>query len=81
MQPDRAPLPGAADRASDIRALTTCAKRLLQAADGRGRRWPIQHCAQALAGPRTSPAVAQACAQAMAAVVAQVQRTALGGRG
>ena len=60
----------------DTQILAACGRRLLQAQDGRGRRWPVVHCAKALADAGAAPAVAQACADGMARVVAAVQARA-----
>lgn len=57
----------------DIKALTDCGHRLLQAKDGRGRRWPVAHCVKALTDAGTPLPIAQRCADAMASVVAAVQ--------
>ena len=60
----------------DIKALTACGHRLLQAKDGRGRRWPVAHCVKALTDAGTPLPLAQRCADAMASVVAAVQARA-----
>lgn len=64
----------------DIQTLAACARRLLKAKDGRGRRWPVANCAQALVAAGTSPAIAQGCADAIARVVITVQARAAAGR-
>lgn len=60
----------------DIQTLAACGRRLLQAKDGRGRRWPVAHCAQALIAAGTPSPIAQGCADAMAQVAAAVQQRA-----
>jgi len=65
----------------DIKALAECGRRLLQAKDGRGRRWPAAQCTQTLIAAGTTLAIAQACTDAMGRVVATVQaRTAAAGK-
>lgn len=64
----------------DIQTLATCGRRLLQAKDGRGRRWPVAHCTQALIVAGTPAAIAQGCADAIARVVITVQARAAAGR-
>lgn len=51
-----------------VATLARCINRCANAADGRGRRHPVRHCAQALQAQGTSPAMAQACADAARAV-------------
>lgn len=60
----------------DIETLADCGRRLLQAKDGRGRRWPVAQCTQALIAAGTRPAIAQGCTDAMGRVVAAVQARA-----
>lgn len=64
----------------DIQILAACGRRLLQAKDGRGRRWPVANCAQVLIAAGTPPGIAQGCADAMARVVITVQARASTGR-
>lgn len=58
----------------DIKTLAACGRRLLQAKDGRGRRWPVAHCTQALIAAGTPATIAQGCADAMSRLVAAVQQ-------
>lgn len=64
---------------SDIAILAACSRCLLRAKDGRHRRWPVAHCAKALADAGATPAIAQACADAVARVVSAVQARAARG--
>lgn len=55
---------------SAINALTACGQACLRATNGHHRRWAVKRCTDALVATGTSPAIAQRCAQAMAAVMA-----------
>ena len=56
--------------------LAACGRACLDARDGRGRRFPVARCTEALTATGSSPAVSQACALAMARVAQSVQALA-----